>query len=121
VSLVEARPVSALIDALYEQVKAARNGGEAPGAVINVGGALIGLGSCRESYEAVPGLTRRPLPCTGGTPGLAVRLSQDGLPVLHVINIRRLALQLGLPFDPVPLPTPGDNRAVYGGASSEAR
>jgi hypothetical protein len=31
-----------------------------------------------------------------------------------VLNLRRLALELGLPFDPMPLPTPGDNPAVYG-------
>jgi poly-gamma-glutamate system protein len=115
VPVVEARPLAALIDALYGQVKAALGDGEKPGVVVNVGGALVGLGNCRESYEAVPGLTKRPPPCTAGTPGLALRLAADGAPMLHVINIRRLALEFGLPFDPVPLPAPGDNRAIYGG------
>jgi poly-gamma-glutamate system protein len=117
VPVVEARPLAALIDALLARVKASLSDAERPGAVINVGGALIGLGSCRESYELQPGLTTRPLPCTAGTPGLAPRLSQDGVPVLHVLNMRHLALDLGLPFDPVPLPMPGDNRAIYGGAA----
>jgi poly-gamma-glutamate system protein len=116
VPVIEVRPLAALIDALYAQVQAAL-GGEKPGAVINVGGAVIGLGNCRESYEATPGLTKRPPPCTGGTPGLALRLAADGAPMLHVINIRRLAVEFGLPFDPVPLPSPGDNRAIYGGGS----
>ena len=86
-----------------------------------IGGALIGLGNCRESYELPPGLTLRPVPCTAGTPGLAIRLSQDGLPLLQVLNMRRLAIELGLPFDPIPLPMPGDNPAVYGSAGSKPR
>jgi len=116
VPIVEARPFAALVDALLGRIDAALGEGVRPGAVINVGGALIGLGSCRESYEFPPGLTLRRLGCTAGTPGLAVRLSQQGLPLLHVLNLRRLALELGLPFDPTPLPIPGDNPAVYGAA-----
>jgi poly-gamma-glutamate system protein len=114
VPIVEAKPFAALIDALLERANAAVGEGARAGAVINVGGALIGLGSCRESYEFPPGLTRKPVACSAGTPGLAMRLSAQGLPLLHVLNMRRLALELGLPFDPVPLPTPGDNPAVYG-------
>jgi poly-gamma-glutamate system protein len=123
VAVIEARPLAALIDALLARIEAAlvdAAGGEAasrkaaPGAVLNVGGALIGLGSCAESYEFPPGLTTRPLPCSAGTPGLAMRLANDGVPVLQILNIRKLAVEWGLPFDPVPLPTPGNNTAVYG-------
>jgi poly-gamma-glutamate system protein len=121
VPVVEVRPFAALIEALLGHVSAALGEGVLPGAVINVGGALIGLGSCRESYELPPGLTLRPLPCSAGTPGLALRLSQDGVPLLHVLNIRRLALEQGLPFDPVPLPTPGNNRTIYGSGRSSSR
>jgi poly-gamma-glutamate system protein len=121
VPVAEVRPFAALVDVLTRHVNAARGDGAPFGLAINVGGALIGLGSCRESYELPPGLITRPLTCTGGTPGLAMRLSQDGLPVLHVLNMRRLALELGLPFDPIPLPLPGDNAAVYGSARSGPR
>ena len=124
VPVVEARPLAALIDALLGQIDAALaeapNSKAAPGAVINVGGALIGLGSCRESYEFPIGLTARPLPCTAGAPGIAMRLDNDGVPVLQVLNIRRLAVEWGLPFDPVPLPTPGNNKAIYGSARDKA-
>ena len=113
-----ARPLLALSVPL---ALAALGDGVRPGAVVNVGGALVGLGSCRESYELAPGLSKRPLPCTTGTPGLAMRLSADGVPLLHVLNMRRLAVELGLPFDPVPLPTPGNNRAIYGSAPSNPR
>ncbi len=117
VPIVEARPVAAVIDALLTRINATA-GDARPGAVINVGGALIGLGSCRESHEWSPGLTRKSLPCSDGTPGLAMRLAADGLPVLHIINMRRLALEWGLPFDPTPLPIPGNNTAIYGSAKS---
>jgi poly-gamma-glutamate system protein len=117
VPIVEARPVAAVIDALLTRINATA-GDARPGAVINVGGALIGLGSCRESHEWPPGLTRKSLPCSDGTPGLVMRLAADGLPVLHIINMRRLALEWGLPFDPTPLPIPGNNTAIYGSAKS---
>jgi poly-gamma-glutamate system protein len=113
VPIVQMRPVAALIDALLMRINAAA-GDARPAAMINVGGALIGLGSCRESHEWPLGLTRKALPCSDGTPGLAMRLAADGLPVLHIINMRRLALEWGLPFDPAPLPIPGNNRAIYG-------
>jgi poly-gamma-glutamate system protein len=116
--VIEARPLAALIEALLgrvnESIADAGHGETRPGAVINVGGALIGLGSCRESSELPPGLTTRAPSCTGGTPGVARRLSQDGAPLLHVLNIRGLAVELGLPFASVPLPAPGNNTAIYG-------
>ena len=115
VPIIEVRPVAALIDTLLAHINA-EAGDARPGLVINAGGALIGLGSCRESYEWPPGLTQRAPPCSDGTPGLAMRLAADGLPVLHIINMRRLALEWGLPFDPTPLPIPGNNRAIYGSA-----
>jgi poly-gamma-glutamate system protein len=114
VALVDVRPFADLVDQLLERLAAATHGGPAPGLVVNVGGALIGLGSCRESYETQPGLMRRPLDCTAGTPGLALRLLEQGRPMLQVLNMRRLALEMGLPFDPNPLPTPGNNPAIYG-------
>jgi poly-gamma-glutamate system protein len=113
VPIVVAEPLSALIDLLMRRIDAALDGGR-PGLVINVGGASIGLGSCEESYAFPVGLTEQQIPCTNGTPGVAMRLAEQGLPVLNVLEIRRLALEMGLPFDPVPLPGPGNNRAVYG-------
>jgi poly-gamma-glutamate system protein len=118
VLLIEARPLAALIEALLGRVNAsifdAARDETRPGAVINVGGALIGLGSCREAAELPPGLATRAPSCAAGTPGLAMRLAQAGVPLLHVLNIRRLAVEWGLPFDPVPLPAPGNNSAIYG-------
>ncbi len=113
VPIAEARPFAALIDALLARIDAAL-AGEMPGAIVNVGGALIGLGSCRESFEFPTGLTHRPMSCTGGVPGIAIRLVERGLPVIHVLNMKRLAVEFGLPIDPMPLPVAGNNKKVYG-------
>src|SRR5262245_59202292 len=87
VPLIDVRPFAALVESLLEQISTVTRDGPAPGLVINVGGALLGLGSCRESYELQPGLTRRPVACTAGTPGLALRLLEQGRPMLQVLNM----------------------------------
>ena len=115
VPLIDEQPFARLVDTLLARVKAS-TATTRPVAVINVGGAQIGFSSCRDASELPPGLIRTPVSCGDGTPGLAVRLLQEGLPVIHVLNLRRMALEMGLPFDPVPLPRPGDNAAVYGAA-----
>ena len=119
VPVVEAKPVSALMDRLVSLILA-KSGGQPAPLVINVGGSLVGLGSCRESYEFVPGLSVGPIKCSGGTPGLLMRLVNAESHALHVLNIRRLSLEWGLPFDPTPLPSPGENTRVYGRPNSEA-
>jgi poly-gamma-glutamate system protein len=53
--------------------------------------------------------------CKQGVPGLIVRALRDGIPVLHLLNLRSFALAHGLPIDPQPLPAAGNNRRVYGG------
>src|SRR5262249_37215666 len=89
VPLIEARPLAALIEAFAGRVNAsisdAARDETRPGAVVNVGGALIGLGSCREAAELPPGLATRQPSCAAGTPGLAMRLAQAGVPLLHVL------------------------------------
>jgi poly-gamma-glutamate system protein len=112
VPLVEEASFPALVDELLALVEKAAEG--RPGAVLNAGGALIGLGFCRESYTFPPGLTIGSVPCTAGEPGLVMRLAASDLPVLHVLNIRELAIGWGIPFDPIPLPVPGNNPMVYG-------
>ena len=48
-------------------------------------------------------------------PGLIHDFAGRGIPVINILNIKRLALDWGLPFDPVPLPAIGENPQVYRG------
>jgi poly-gamma-glutamate system protein len=112
VPLVENPSFPGLIDDLMTRITSAAGG--RPGAVLNVGGAQIGRGTCREASTFPPGLTQAIVPCTAGESGLVMRLAASDLPVLHVLNIRELAIEWGLPFDPIPLPAPGNNPMVYG-------
>jgi poly-gamma-glutamate system protein len=111
VPIVEGASLAAVIDQLVAQVRAAVPGG--PRLVINVGGSLVGIGTCAGNEALPPGLMHGPLACRQGTPGLVGLFADRSTPVLHILNMRRLARDLGLPYDPIPLPEPGGNRKVY--------
>jgi len=111
--IIDARPLSATVAALLERISQSSGQRTSPLAVINVGGALIGLGTCQDAHELSPGLVRLGA-CRNGAPGVAFRLAETGAPMLNVINMKRLAIEEGLPFDPRPLPSPGNNPAIYG-------
>ena len=80
---------------------------------INSGGSVTALGTCLDG-DRLPLVVDAPLPCADGTPGLIVRRSHEGLPGLHILSLRAVAADWGLPFDPIPLPLIGNNRLVYG-------
>lgn len=83
-------------------------------AVINVGGAVLGIGTCLDAYGLPSGLITRKLHCDRGVTGLVHDFAARNVPVLHLLYIKRLALDWGLPYDPVPLPAIGGNKRIYG-------
>ena len=111
--LLEAEPLSELIAAAEAAVLEAGP----VDLLINVGGSVVAMGNCPEGARLPSGLSREPFPCSR-TAGLMVRFSQAEVPIVHLLNMRFLAAEWGLPYDPIPLPTPGDNRRVYGGSAS---
>lgn len=80
---------------------------------VNIGGAATNFGNTSESLEIPNGLnlTLENIP-SGDQRGLMFEFAELGLPVIHLLNIRDLAMKSGLPIDPVPLPAPGDGE-VY--------
>jgi poly-gamma-glutamate system protein len=110
---VEADDLEALVARLEGLLLDAAGG--APTLLVNAGGSTVALGTCPESAAIPPGLSHRPLPCSDGVPGLVMRLAERGVPVLHLLDMRRLALDWGLPFDAHPLPAIGESPRVYGG------
>ncbi len=114
ITIVQEKPFADLMDTIVAAIVKEVGTADRIRVVVNVGGSLLALGSCPESYEFPIGLSRHPPSCSDGTPGLLMRLSERGAPTLHVLNLRRLALDYGLPYDPVPLAQVGDNPLVYG-------
>ncbi len=76
-------------------------------AFVNIGGADANLGSSPLVLKVNPGLSPRvPLPPPDER-GVLFEMAAAGVPVIHLLYIRGLALRYGLPWDPVPLPEPG--------------
>jgi len=80
--------------------------GGPPRAFVNVGGPITSLGWIAEAARLDNGLLRRVPHTTNPQRGLIFRMFEAGIPVIHLLNIERLADRYGLPIDPSPLPAP---------------
>lgn len=80
---------------------------------VNIGGASVNAGIGADSLRFPNGLVSAPPPIPDTTDrGLIYEYAAQGTPVIHLLNIRGLAEQNGLPYDPSPLPPPGSS-GVY--------
>lgn len=83
-------------------------------AFVNVGGADANIGTSPLVLEVEPGLhTDVPLPPPSQR-GVLFEMASRGVPVIHLLHVRGLAQQHGLPWDPVPLPAAGETRLLAG-------
>jgi len=99
--------------ALYE----AGCGGR-PAVFINVGGSLPALGTCRQAHALPTGLLPPGIRSVGPGCGVIFRMAAAGVPVIHLLDIRKIARDYGLPVDPVPLPAVPDGRVMSQGGYS---
>ena len=77
-------------------------------AFINIGGNWANMGTDSEILHVEPGLTAiRRFP-EASRRGLVFEMARRGVSVIHLLNIRGLCQRFGLPWDPVPLPVPGE-------------
>lgn len=80
---------------------------------VNVGGASANYGATSASLDFPNGLVMVPkVMSVDPQRGLMFEYAAMGLPVINLIDIRGLAIQNGIPVDPIPLPGPGEGR-VY--------
>jgi poly-gamma-glutamate system protein len=87
-------------------------------AFVNIGGSDANLGTSPRALEVPTGLTRKlaeavRLPAPEER-GVLFEMAARGVPVIHLLNLRGLALRHGLSWDPVPLPPPGSTRLRTG-------
>lgn len=79
-------------------------------AFVNVGGSHANLGVSPLVLEVPPGLIPDPRSLELPPPedrGVLFEMAARGVPLIHLLNVRGLALEYGLPWDPTPLPSPG--------------
>lgn len=81
-------------------------------AFVNVGGSWANLGTDPEVLKVEPGLARRIAVPPPARRGVLQAMAEAGVPVIHLLNVRGLCERYGLPWDPRPLPEPGEG-AVY--------
>ena len=81
---------------------------------VNVGGASTNYGTTGASLQFPNGLVLEP-PAAPDHPeiGLVYEYARAGIPVIHLLNIRDLALKTGVAIDPVPFPAPGSGAVFY--------
>jgi len=76
---------------------------------VNVGGATANYGDTPASLEVPNGLLLKvPLLPESPSRGLLFEFAARGVPVVHLLYVKGLARENGLPFDPVPFPPLSD-------------
>ena len=87
------------------QIFDAAAGGKPIRCFVNVGGATANYGDTEASLEVPNGLVLK-LPSLPSSPsrGLLFEFAARGVPVVHLLYVKGLARENGLPFDPVPFP-----------------
>ncbi len=80
---------------------------------INVGGSYANLGTDSEILHIKPGLAEfRNLPGPERR-GVVFEMASRGISVIHLLYVKGLSARYGLPWDPLPLPKPGEGE-FYG-------
>ena len=79
---------------------------------VNVGGNILGLGNEDVSLGFGQGLLKPQEPVVKESSGLVERYLALGVPTIHLLNIKQLCAETGVPFDPAALPEDGSS-SVY--------
>lgn len=96
--------------ALYSEY----NQGRLPDVFVNIGGASPNMGNTNASLQFPNGLVERAkLSANDPERGLIFEYLELGVPVIHLLNIRDLALKSGIAIDPMPFPPIGSEAVYY--------
>jgi len=81
-------------------------------AFVNIGGAYANLGDNFPPMLLKPGVNVSVSWPPQAQNGVLFAFAEESIPVIHLLNIRELAAQFMLPWDPQPLPAPGEG-SIY--------
>ncbi len=84
------------------------DGGDTIRAFVHIGGAWANMGEASEVLELEPGLTRIYRLPSPEQRGALFEMAAGDVPVIHLLFIKGLVERYGLPWDPRPLPAPGE-------------
>jgi poly-gamma-glutamate system protein len=76
-------------------------------AFINIGGNYANLGTSELALEVKSGLNKNISLPAKSERGVLFEMAAQGIPCIHLLFIKGLAMKYGLPWDPIPLPKPG--------------
>lgn len=68
--------------------------------LINIGGGQAAVGSCVHNLSIPIGLNRTYTSCLDEDRGVICRMSEQGIPFIHLLNVKDLAVQNGIPIAP---------------------
>jgi poly-gamma-glutamate system protein len=77
-------------------------------AFVNIGGSWANIGTNAEVLKLRPGLASGVFVPPPGERGVLQAMAAEKIPVIHLLNIKGLCERYGLPWDPRPLPHPGE-------------
>jgi poly-gamma-glutamate system protein len=80
---------------------------------VNIGGGAASMGSHLNANFLRPGINRRLLPVNWARRGVLHHYARRGIPVIHVLEIRALALAHGFPIAPERVPPVGEGNIFY--------
>lgn len=75
-------------------------------AFVNIGGNYADLGTSALVLEVKPGLNRNVSLPAKSERGVLFEMAARDIPCIHLLFIKGLAMKYGLPWDPIPLPSP---------------
>ncbi len=84
-------------------------------AFINIGGSYANIGTSELVLQLKPGLTRVSHLPPIDERGVLFAMAAQGIPVIHLLYIKGLAMKYNLPWDPIPLPGPGEFHRIKDG------
>lgn len=77
-------------------------------AFINTGGGIASLGNAVNANFIPPGLTTELDMRNFPMRGVLIRMAEDQVPVIHLMNVKELCRNFGLHYTTVPMPEPGE-------------
>ncbi len=88
-------------------------------AFVNIGGSWANMGTNAEVLKLRPGLSDDVFVPPPGERGVIQAMAAEKIPVIHLLNVRGLCERYGLPWDPRPLPRPGEG-AIFREAAAKS-